>query len=411
MLETIREYAVEQLAASSEAERLHHQHACYFLALSKHGAASQGPDDGVWAIRLNHEYDNLRSALGWSYSLRNDSLMVLELTNALVGPWWERGLHHEMQLNLERALSYPPDTERTAIHATAHLNFANLLAFKGKYSAARTQFVHALVIWQALGDHQATAWMLNRIGWLAREQGDTATAALQLSESLAIFRSLGDTFYTAQTLNTLAGVAILQEDPACAEALLAESRALNIADPVMQGWALNHLGHAAQLRKEYSRAFQLHQESLSVFPRDYKVCLTWLYHALGETMLGLEQLLAAADWFTQGLTVSQELHDQASLAWCLAGLGSVAAHDAAPERSARLWAAAEQLRSTIGCRPAPAARASYERAVASVRAALGEQAFALAWQQGRALTLEQAIAEAFEQRVQRERGVFQQVLG
>ena len=70
--------------------------------------------------------------------------------------------------------------------------------------------------------------------------------------------------------------------------------------------------------------------------------------------------------------------------------------DEEPERAARLWGAAERLRQAIGCRTAPAARATYERAMAVVRAQLGDDAFAAAWAEGQAMTLEQAIAEALD---------------
>ena len=199
----------------------------------------------------------------------------------------------------------------------------------------------------------------------------------------------------------LAAVAILDEDPARAEALLAESPAIaqrEHLDPNVIGWTLNRLGHAAQLRGAYDRAAQLHQESLACFQAfgDQHHALPWAYHGLGETALGLGRLDEAARHLAQGLVLSQTLGDQASIAWCLAGLGSVAALDEAPERAARLWGAAERLRQTIGCRPAPAARATYERALATAPAQLGEGAFATAWERGRALTVEQAIAEAVD---------------
>jgi DNA-binding NarL/FixJ family response regulator len=59
--------------------------------------------------------------------------------------------------------------------------------------------------------------------------------------------------------------------------------------------------------------------------------------------------------------------------------------DEEPERAARLWGTAERLRAALGCRPAPAARATYERAVALARAQLGDEAFAAAWAAGEAL--------------------------
>jgi len=163
-------------------------------------------------------------------------------------------------------------------------------------------------------------------------------------------------------------------------------------------WTLNHLGHAAQLRGDYQRAAEMHQESLAIFRclvYQY-IGLSWAYHSLGETALGMGRLDEATRWLAQGLTISQTLSDQASVPWCLAGLGSVAALDEEPERAARLWGAAERLRQALGCRPAPAARATYERALATCRAQLGEEAFAAAWAEGQAMTLEQAIAEALQ---------------
>jgi len=170
------------------------------------------------------------------------------------------------------------------------------------------------------------------------------------------------------------------------------------ANPLLIGMTLHSLGHAAQLRGAYDRAAQLHQESLECFQAfgDRVFGLTWAYHSLGETALGMGLLDEAARYLAQGLALSQTLNEQRDMAWCLAGLGSVAALDEEPERAARLWGAAERLRQAIGCRPPPAARATYERAMAAARAQLGEDAFAAAWKAGAALTLEQAIAEAMD---------------
>jgi non-specific serine/threonine protein kinase len=113
--------------------------------------------------------------------------------------------------------------------------------------------------------------------------------------------------------------------------------------------------------------------------------------------LGLGNLDKAAHWLAQGLALSQTMNDQACLAWCLAGLGSVAALDEEPQRAARLWGAVEARREITGKRAAPTARAIYERAMAVARAQLDEDAFAAAWAAGRAMSLEQAIAYALEE--------------
>jgi hypothetical protein len=120
----------------------------------------------------------------------------------------------------------------------------------------------------------------------------------------------------------------------------------------------------------------------------------WAYQSLGETALGQGDLAAARGWLAADLRLCDELGDRVTSAWCLAGLGSAAALDEEPERAARLWGAAERLRAALGCRAAPAARATYERAMAQARAQLGDQAFAAAWDAGAALSLDEAIAEA-----------------
>jgi hypothetical protein len=210
---------------------------------------------------------------------------------------------------------------------------------------------------------------------------------------------LGDRQQVAWTLLTMSGVAILREDPAGAEALIDQGRALNPDSHDWVGWSLNHLGHAAQLRREYGRAEQLHQQTLAVFIErlgDRSTGVMWAYQGLGETALGQADAATARQWLRAGLELSRDLGARIIIAWCLAGLGGAAALDEELERAARLWGAAEHQRVMLGCRPAPAARATYERLLVQARAQLGDSAFAAAWAEGEALSLEQAIVEALE---------------
>lgn len=196
-------------------------------------------------------------------------------------------------------------------------------------------------------------------------------------------------------------MAILREDPAGAEALIEQGMALNPESHDWIAWSLNHLGHAAQLRREYARAEQLHQQSLTVFHErlgERSTGVMWAYQGLGEAALGQNDSATARQWLGSGLQLSRELGARIITAWCLLGLGSASALDEAPERAARLWGAAERERATLGCRPAPAARATYGRLRAQARAQLGEDVFAAAWAAGQSLLLEQAIIEALGDR-------------
>jgi predicted ATPase len=217
MLETIREYALERLEASGEAERLRRQHAHYYLALSE----EESPKYDIWTRRLEREYDNLCLALAWSQTAAGDAEINLRLAILLWGFWFLRGYWNEARGALERALSHPQGVGRTYAHAQACRNLADLLALQGDYAAAQTQFERSLLLFRELGDTVRCAWVMHKLGWLAREQGDAVTAWARLEESLALSHELGDMLGVAATLMTMAEVAVLDEDPARAEALLA----------------------------------------------------------------------------------------------------------------------------------------------------------------------------------------------
>ena len=190
----------------------------------------------------------------------------------------------------------------------------------------------------------------------------------------------------------------MQEDAVLATALLEEGLSLSrqLGHTLTTGWALNHLGHVAQLQGEYERAARLHEESLAPFdqigPRHQGT--VHAHQSLGETALAQGDAALATTHFVEALVLSRDLGDRAGMAWCLAGLAGVAAAGGQPERAAWLWGAAEALRQTIGVRAAPASRTTRERLIARAREQLGEAAFNAAWAEGQKMTMEQAVAYA-----------------
>jgi hypothetical protein len=102
---------------------------------------------------------------------------------------------------------------------------------------------------------------------------------------------------------------------------------------------------------------------------------------------------------TESLTLFQQLGDQGGIAECLEALAGAAGAQGQPLRAARLFGAAEALREKIGVPLSPADRPTYDRTVAAARAQLDASAFTTAWTAGRALTMEQAVSEALEKRV------------
>lgn len=306
-----------------------------------------------------------------------------------------QGHYQQTRDMLTRLLdSVPGAAAHTRSFAQALVAQGNMLAITCDLTAATEHFARGLAVFQALGDRSGQISVLERLGWVSRERGDAATAQLWLERGLALSREIGDQQQIAWLVLTLIEVAVLREDVAAAEALIVQARALHLEMYDWIGWFLDHQGHAAQLAAEYSRAEQLHHESLAVFRErlgEKSVGVLWAYQGLGEAALGQGDAPAAHGWLCAALQLGVELGSQIMIAWCLAGLGSVAALSDDPVRAVRLWAMAEHLRARLGSRAAPAARATYERLCARVRAQLGEEAFGAAWAAGAALTFEQVL--------------------
>jgi non-specific serine/threonine protein kinase len=399
-LEMIRQYTLAKLAASDEADTLRQRHAEYYLALAEADAAPIARD--AWIEKLEAEYDNLRAALAWSQSAAGGAQLGLCLALTVSGFWFGRGYWAEAHSWLQGALAHPEAQrdEYTKLRAEALHALGFLSALQGDYATGQRYIAESLKLAEQLNDRLAIGWSKFRQGWLAREQGDAVLARQRLQESLEYYRELDIPWGVAWVLVTLGEVAVMSEDAQWAKELLEEGLAMQRQLDILEGiaWALNHLGHVAQLEGDAERATRLHNQSIPLFRASASqnlgnLGLAWAFQSLGETALGTGAPRLARQHLEEALSVFHNLGDRMGMAWCLAGLGSAAALDEEPERAVRLWGAAEALRQAIGCRPAPAARATYERLVAEGRAQLGD-AFDTAWAEGQALSLDRALAEA-----------------
>ena len=114
--------------------------------------------------------------------------------------------------------------------------------------------------------------------------------------------------------------------------------------------------------------------------------------ALGDVAREQGDFVAASSRYNESLAIQRELGHRRGIAYSLDGLASIAAPLGDALRAARIWGAGERLREEAGLPMSPAERSQHDRLVGAVRATPGvEAAFARAWQEGRALTLEQAM--------------------
>ena len=217
MLETIRAYALERLAANGEAEA-RGAHAAYYLALGETREPQlHGREQARWLARLEAEHDNLRAVLAWSLAGAPGGAQATIGLRLAVAVWdfWARqaygreGRRWFAEL-LARSEVNPAGSEARLLRARALAAAGNLAVYQGDAHVARAAgrgqalLAESLALFQALGDTWGTAYVLQSLGLIATEQGDPQRAIALLEQSLALFRALGDRWAIGCTLLFLA---------------------------------------------------------------------------------------------------------------------------------------------------------------------------------------------------------------
>jgi non-specific serine/threonine protein kinase len=360
MLETIRAFALERLAECAESEEAGRRFRDVYLALAEEAEPHfTGPRQGVWLDALEREHDNLRSALRWCLD-RGAAEEGSRLAGALWRFWFTRRHLSEGSRWLDECLR---------LEGSAHIR------------------------------PETRAKALNGAGNLAQAQGDLERAALLHQESLAVRHALGDPRGIAISLNSLANVAVDLGDYNAARALHEDSLALRrgLGDERGIAIALNNLSVIARDQGDWERAAALSHESAELFKvlgDKQGVALSLVTLGAAQYHLGAHAEATASH--QQSLAVFSETENRREIAECLEVLAMLAQTQGYSSHAARLFAAAEAAFEEIGSSMRPSKKPRYEGCVAELRARLGEDGFAAAWAEGRAMRLEDAMAAALE---------------
>jgi predicted ATPase/class 3 adenylate cyclase len=403
MLETIREYAGERLVIAGEFESVCVRHRDMFLMLAEHAESKLvGEEQAAWLLRLDAENENLRAALEWDLAAVG-SREGLRICAALLRYWNNCGYFAEGRRWCTLHLEKPGAIERVSHRARA-LNTAGALAWRqGDHSAAQAHFEESLSIRRTLGDRRGIATSLGNLGLVSLWQCDFAAARTLIEESLQIMRELGDREGIANALGNLGIVAFRENDYSAAWDLLQEDLSIRreLADRKGAASSLNNLGMVAHGRGDDPAARVLHEESMAISRElgDRSGVATALNNLAGVAAAAHDFAYAHA-LSQESLSIWAELGQNAAITEALEGLSGATAALGDSLRAAHLWGAGERLREEIGSPLPPQEQRDHDRDVAAARAALEDNAaFDRAWQEGRALTLDQAIALALEKPV------------
>ncbi len=356
MLETLREFGLEQLEASGESDATRDGHAAAFVRFAELAQPElSGPDQMTWVERIEADLGNIRAALGWLQE-RGQIGPALCLMAALSWIWSMPGLCQE-GLDRIRALVAYPDADRFPAPLADVLSTAgNIADILDDRPVARANYERALALYRGLNDRRNVAGTLRGLGSVAIGDDDPDRASVHLEEALDIAREIGDDWNVAAASNHLGVVALARGD-------LAQS--MRYREEALARWRA--LGGPAHVAKAL----------LSV---------GWAALAAGD-------LTRALDAYRQFVELADPLIDDWLIAEGLMGVAGLFGATGEDERAARLLAASDAIRTRIGIPARPVDRRIVEGMIAAIQSSIGEEAFSAAQATGAALSLEDAAAE------------------
>ncbi|HEX5504922.1 MAG TPA: tetratricopeptide repeat protein [Thermomicrobiales bacterium] len=435
LLETIRDFAAEELERSGELAATRRRHARHFLALGREAEPHlTGGSRGPWLDRLYAELDNLRAVFVASEGDPGLVEAALDLAGAIWWFWTFRGQVTEGRRWSEALLARDHAATPMRGRAQTLLAAGTLAWLQGDYAAARPYLEESAALCRTLGERAGLGYAVGVLGRAWGYQGEAATARALLGRGAAIFRELDEPWGLALTLFDY-GDATLPVDPAAARRLLEES--LGLFRRLGDGWgvalALTSLGRLALTRGEYPAARAHVEEALALRRAEghpYYVAISlaslgdiarcrrdiaqawdrygeslalhldlgnrrgiaWAKRGLGCAALAQGRLRPAVELLQASLDLERELGAKPGIAESLAALGGVLVRLGRHEPAAELFGAVDALVDETRAALGPADRVGYDEHVAVARARIGAVALAAARARGRGLTLDQAIS-------------------
>ena len=397
LLDTVREYGLERLAASGEESAIRKAHAAYCLVLAEECAAQAAdPGNTEWLSLLEVEHNNCRAALDWLTRTGNAE-WGLRLGAALF-QFWETHEHlTEGRDRLEKLLKLQGAAVRSNSRARVLFAAGVLVGAQGDNRPAYALFDESLQIARELNDTRGVGIALNALAVNARDDGDISTARSLFEESLAVWRGLNDRAMVARALSNVASVVKSQRDYALARSLHEESRVIfeELGDNTCIAWSLNYQGDVAQEQGEISVARELYEQSLKIFRKlGDKWGVAGCLMDLGNLARDEGDEKKSRLHYAESMKLFQELGQKRGMARLLDCLACFAALQSQPERALRLAGSAAAMRRVLGVPLSTAEQTRLEKTLDPARQSISPAKAAAAWMDGWTMATDKAIQEA-----------------
>jgi predicted ATPase len=396
MLETIREYGVEKLAASDEERLTRKAHAAYCLVLAEEAAGENvAGETKKWMDRFEMEHDNFRAALDWLTKNQNSD-WSLRLATALFRFWEMREHFVEGRQRLSEVLRLPVAATQNAARMRALFCAGVLAGGQRDYAAAVELLRESLEIARQTGEKQSIAVSANGLAVTTRDMGSFEAATELFEESLALWKELGDRPAVARALSNLSGVKRLQHEHAKARSLNEECLGIfrELDDRTGVAWALNQQADLLREQGELPAARAVYEQGIAVFREiNDRWGIAGSLADLGNLALEQGDYSAADAMYAESLSLFQELRHKRGLARILESFAALAAAGSDPGKALKLAGVAAALRQTIGAPLTAAEQEKLEQSVEPARRGLSTAAERAAWLEGWVMPVDLAIQQ------------------
>ena len=355
MLETIREFASEQLSQSGEGAAVEAKHAEYFTRMAEDAEPHLFSDRSVELLNnLEADIDNIRAAL--HFAKASDAGILIRLAGATRHFWIYRSHLAEGRMWLEAAIEKSATTERSARYKLLY-GLGIIARLQGDYKIAEQAYLTALDESKDSENLKNIALLNSGLGTVLQLKGETARARMHFEEGLKLSRELGDDYSIAYSLLCLGIVLGLENKPKEARNVLEESLVI-----------LKRLGSGEAISNNLNN--------------------------LGAVAFDDGDYEAARKYFSEGLEISQRVGNKVNITDALNGLAAIATKDRELELAARLAGAADKLGKSIGSNKEPAEQNFCDAYLAELRSSLDEVAFEQAFHAGYQLDADDVFALA-----------------
>lgn len=355
MLEVVREYALERLEASGEAEAVRLKFARYFKRMAEESEPDIRSGKQVpWVRRLSREHENVKAAL--AILLGASPLEGAAFVGSVQSSWSARGYSYaERRVWLEKALEageLPPTLRARLLNGLTRCE-----AHLGRPESAVSHGREAVKAARASGDRDVLGVALGGFGKALSVAGDLHEAREVFTEYAEIAREIGS------------------------------SHSLSVA--------LGCLGEVSRMTGDLQGASIYYEQALDAVGRQARSNPNAITLAnLGGISLEQGDYAAASGYYRESVTIAAELENRLWTGIALDGLAAVALDAGDAERAALLAGAADALYEAAGSPLEEWEQALRDRYLKKLRSTLDARTLERQWTRGRAMTPQEAAASA-----------------